>query len=123
VSDRLQQRPATSLEDTEEDLENVEAQRFRHRGKHKVQSSSTLLIRSQGQKRKRNDSHGSKVEHTLSKLEREEVHVEGVIRQTIRKASLRLSEDINDLALVNINGYMNTLSKLGRALEALQSTE
>lgn len=33
-----------------------------------------------------------------------------------------LSEDINDLALVDINSYMDTLSRLIGALEALQST-
>ncbi|KAI9743959.1 MAG: hypothetical protein M1818_002693 [Claussenomyces sp. TS43310] len=82
-----------------------------------------LLISSKVQKRKRNDSHGSEAENTLSKLEQEEVHVEGVIRQTIRKVSLVLSEDINDLALVDINSYMDTLSRLVRALVALQSTE
>jgi hypothetical protein len=41
---------------------------------------------------------GAGAENAL-KLERGEVHVEGVIRQTIRKASLMLSEDINDLVL------------------------
>jgi hypothetical protein len=51
------------------------------------------------------------------------VHVEGVIRQTIRKASLMLSEDINDLALAEINIYLGTLSRLVRALVALQNTE
>ena len=34
-----------------------------------------------------------------------------------------LSEDINDLALVDIKSYIDTLSRLVRALEALQSTE
>jgi hypothetical protein len=59
----------------------------------------------------------------LSKLEQGEAHVEGVIRQTIRKASLMLSEDINDLALAEINIYLGTLSRLIRALVALQSKE
>lgn len=45
------------------------------------------------------------------------------MRQTIRKVSLVLSEDINDLALVDIDSYMDTLSRLVRALVALQSTE
>ncbi|MCJ1422361.1 hypothetical protein MMC29_000241 [Sticta canariensis] len=107
MSLHLQQQAATSVDDTEEDLENVQVQRSRN----------------PGQKRKRNESHGSEAENTLSKLEQEEVHVEGVIRQTIRKVSLVLSEDINDLALVDINSYMDTLSRLVRALVALQSTE
>lgn len=64
MSPRLQQRAATSVDDTEEDLENVQAQRLRNRG----------------QKRKRNDSCGSEAEQTLSKPKREEVHVERVIR-------------------------------------------
>lgn len=34
-----------------------------------------------------------------------------------------LSEDINDLSLAEINIYMRTLSRLVRALEALQNTE
>jgi len=34
-----------------------------------------------------------------------------------------LSKDINDLALIDINSYMDTLSRLVRALEALRSTE
>ena len=34
-----------------------------------------------------------------------------------------LSEDIDDLALVDINSYMDTLSRLVRALVALQSKE
>jgi hypothetical protein len=59
----------------------------------------------------------------LLKLEQGEEHVEGVIRQTIQKASLMLSEDINDLALAEINIYMGTLSRLVRALEVLQNTE
>jgi len=59
----------------------------------------------------------------VSKLGREEVHVEEVIRQTIQKASLMLSEEINDLALVDINSYIDTLFRLVRALVALQSTE
>jgi hypothetical protein len=59
----------------------------------------------------------------LLRLERGEAYVEGVIRQTILKASLMLSEDINDLALAEINIYMGTLSRLVRALVALQNTE
>jgi hypothetical protein len=57
----------------------------------------------------------------MSKLEREEEHVEGVIRQAIRKTSRMLSEDIIDL--VDINIYMETVSRFVRTLEALQSTE
>lgn len=119
-----QRQAATRVDDTEEDLENVQARRSRNRGKCKVQLLSSLLIPSQGQKRKRIDNHGSEAEQTGSKkLEREQVRVEGVLRQTIQKASLMLSEDINDLALVDIKSYMDTLPRLVRALEALQSTE
>jgi len=76
-------------------------------------------------KRKRDHSHVSEAGHSLSKLEREEIYVEKVIRQTIPKTSLILSKDIANLALVNINIniYMATLSRLVRALVALQSTE
>ncbi|KAF2839912.1 hypothetical protein M501DRAFT_1015996 [Patellaria atrata CBS 101060] len=113
MSLHLQQRQAaTSVHDTEavddtEDLENVQAQRSLNRGK----------------KRKRNDSSRSGAKNALLRLERGAVHVEGVIRQTIRKASLMLSEDINDFALAEINIYMGTLSRLVRALVALQNTE
>lgn len=65
----------------------------------------------------------SEAGHSLSKLEREEKYVEKVIRQTIRKTSLMLNEDITDLALADINVYMGTLSRLVRALVALQNTE
>ena len=51
------------------------------------------------------------------------MHVKGVIRQTIQKASLMLSEDIKDLALGDIHIYMETLSRFIGALVALQSTE
>jgi hypothetical protein len=52
MSLHLQRQAATSVheieavDDTEEDLENVEAQRSRNRGNCKVQSLSNLLIRS-----------------------------------------------------------------------------
>ena len=46
-----------------------------------------------------------------------------MIRQTIGKPSRMLSEDIIGLDLVEINIYMETLSKFVRALEMLQSTE
>jgi hypothetical protein len=59
----------------------------------------------------------------LSRLEQEEVHVEGVIRQTIRNTSLMLSEDITNLALADVINYIRTLSKLSKALVALQSKE
>jgi len=59
----------------------------------------------------------------LLKLEQGELYVKGVIRQTIRKASLILGEDINDLTLAEINIYIGTLSRLVRALVALQNTE
>ena len=45
MSLRLQHQAATSLDDTEEDLENVQAQRSRNRGKGKVKSLLSLLIR------------------------------------------------------------------------------
>lgn len=64
-----------------------------------------------------------KAETTWSNLEREEIRVEGVIRQTIQKASLTLREDINDLALIDINSYIDTLSRHVRTLEALQNAE
>ncbi|KIV98427.1 uncharacterized protein PV09_09759 [Verruconis gallopava] len=102
-----QQQATTHVDEVEEDWESVKTQRSRNRDK----------------KRKRIDNHGREAEQTLSKLEREEVHVEGVIRRSMQKASLMLSEDINYLAVVDINSYMNTLSRLFRALEALQSTD
>ena len=49
--------------------------------------------------------------------------VKEVIRQSIRKTPLMLSEDIADLTLIDINSYMETLSRLVRALEVLQNTE
>ena len=58
----------------------------------------------------------------MSKLEREERYVEGVIRQTIRRISLMLGEDITELSLVDLDTYMKTLSRLVRVLIALQST-
>jgi hypothetical protein len=51
------------------------------------------------------------------------VNVEGVIRQTIRKTTLMLSKDTTDLALVDINLYIGTLSRLVRAFVVLQGTE
>lgn len=113
---------ATSVGDTEEDLENETAQRSRNRGKRKQHSLSSVLICSLGRKRKRY-SHGSEHGHTLSRLGQEEVRVEGVIRQTIRNTSLMLSEDITNLALADVNHYMRTLSRLFKALVALQSKE
>jgi hypothetical protein len=59
----------------------------------------------------------------LSKLEREERYVEGVIRQTIQRISLMLGEDITELSLVDLDTYMGTLSRLVRVLVALRSTE
>jgi hypothetical protein len=52
MSLHLQQQAATSVhdteavDDTEEDLENVQAQRSRNRGNRKVHALSNLLIRS-----------------------------------------------------------------------------
>jgi hypothetical protein len=40
----LRQQAATSVDDTEEDLENVHAQRARHRGRHRNYSLSRSLI-------------------------------------------------------------------------------
>jgi hypothetical protein len=57
--------------------------------------------------------------HSLLELEREEVYVEKVIRQTIRKTSLMLSDDIASLALVCLKIYIETLSRLVKALRAL----
>jgi len=65
----------------------------------------------------------SEAEHGLSRLEREEDYVEKAIRQSIRKTSLMLSEDIDSLALADINIYMETLSRFARALVALQNRE
>ncbi|KAH8725621.1 hypothetical protein GQ44DRAFT_796697 [Phaeosphaeriaceae sp. PMI808] len=101
------QQAATSVNDTEEDLEDVHAPKTGSRGK----------------KRKRHDSHVSEAGHSMSKLEREGKYVEKVIRQSIRKTSLVLREDIPGLALADINIYMETLSTFVRALEALQNTE
>jgi hypothetical protein len=62
---------------------------------------------------------GAMLGTVMSKLEREEVSVRGAFRKAIRNKSLMLSEDITDLALVDINVYMATLSRLVRALAAL----
>jgi hypothetical protein len=59
----------------------------------------------------------------MSRPEQEEVHVEGVIRQSIRKTSLMLSEEITNMDLADVNNYMRTLSRLFKALVALQSEE
>lgn len=123
MSLHLQQQAATSVDDTEEDLEDAHAPRGGSRGGRKNQFVIELNDQYLGKKRKRVDNHGSEAERTWSKLEREEIHVEGVIRQTIQKASLMLSENSNDLALIDINSYLDTLSRLVRALEALQSAE
>jgi hypothetical protein len=45
MSLRLLQQAATSVDATEEDLENVQAQRSPNRGKGKAKSLSSLLIR------------------------------------------------------------------------------
>jgi hypothetical protein len=50
-------------------------------------------------------------------------YVDAVIRQTICKISLVLSEDVTELSIVDINIYMETLSRLVRVLVELQGTE
>ena len=65
----------------------------------------------------------SEAGHSLSRLEREDEDVENVIRQSIRKISLMLGEDIAGLTLADINIYMEMLSRFVKTLGALQRTE
>lgn len=123
MSLHLQQQAATSVDDTEEDLEDAHAPRGGSRGGRKNQLVIELTDQYLGKKRKCDDGHASQAGHSLSKLEREEKYVEKVIRQTIRKTSLMLSEDITNPALADINIYIWTLSRLARALVALQNRE
>ena len=44
------------------------------------------------------------------------------MRQTIRKISLMLDDDITELSLLDIGIYVETLSKLVKVLAALQNT-
>ena len=44
------------------------------------------------------------------------------MRQTIRKISLMLGDDTKELSLVDIDIQMDTLSRVVRALAALQNT-
>ena len=117
----LRLQAANSFDETEEDLEDVHAPKAGSRGKCKNQLDIGFTDQWLGKKRKRNDSHVSEARHSLSRLEREEDYVEKVIRRSIRKTSLMLSENIADLALIDINTYMETLSRLVKALEALQN--
>jgi hypothetical protein len=120
----LRLQAADPINNTEEDLEEeAHAPKAGSRGKCRDQLIVGFDLSMVGKKRKRDDSHVSEAGHSLSRLEREEDYVEKVIRQSIRKISLMLSEDVADLALIDINNYMETLSRLVRALEALQNTE
>ena len=65
----------------------------------------------------------SEAGHGLSRLEREKVYVENVVRQSIQKISLMLSEDIAGLTLADINIYVAVLSRFAKILGALQRTE
>ena len=65
----------------------------------------------------------SEAGHGLSRLEREQVYVENVVRQSIQKISLMLSEDIAGLTLADINIYVAVLSRFAKILGALQHTE
>ena len=65
----------------------------------------------------------SEAGHGLSRLEREKVYVENVVRQSIQKISLMLSEDIAGLTLADINIYIETLSRFAKILGALQRME
>ena len=65
----------------------------------------------------------SEAGHGLSRLEREKVYVENVVRQSIQKISLMLSEDIAGLTLADINIYVAVLSRFAKILGALQHTE
>ncbi|KAF2475601.1 uncharacterized protein BDR25DRAFT_350964 [Lindgomyces ingoldianus] len=100
MSLHLQQQAATSVDDTEEDLEDAHAPRGGSKGGRKNQLPGwayTVALLS---------IHNNTINHLphhLSKLEREEKYVEKVIRQTIRKTSLMLSEDITNPALADIN--------------------
>ena len=61
----------------------------------------------------------SEAGHGLSRLEREQVYVENVVRQSIQKISLMLSEDIAGLTLADINIYIEMLSRFAKILGAL----
>ena len=61
----------------------------------------------------------SEAGHGLSRLEREKVYVENVVRQSIQKISLMLSEDIAGLTLADINIYIEMLSRFAKILGAL----
>ena len=61
----------------------------------------------------------SEARHGLSRLEREKVYVENVVRQSIQKISLMLSEDIAGLTLADINIYIEMLSRFAKILGAL----
>ena len=66
----------------------------------------------------------SEAGHGLSRLEREKVYVENVVRQSIQKISLMLSEDIAGLTLADINICIEMLlSRFAKILGALQRTE
>ena len=65
----------------------------------------------------------SEAGHGLSRLEREQVYVENVVRQSIQKISLMLNEDIAGLTLADLNIYIEMLSRFAKILRALQRTE
>ena len=112
-----------AVDDTEKNLKNVQTQRSHNRDELAVRSNRYWIYWSAVKAKRENELIATEAKPRMLcwGWSEKKVHVEGVIRQIIRKAFLMLSENINDLAFDEINIYMKTLFRFVRALVVLQN--